>query len=158
MTRSIPRNVRDANPGNIDQSNTKWQGLMPYDQQSPIQRAETRFAVFVSPRFGFRALCATLRTYIVEDDCRTIEEIVSRWAPPVENNTAAYIQCVQLDTGFSKTAVLVPDGPTLYKLAHAITTQETGGVFNTWWKAADLQWGSSEVALEHPVSEERESR
>jgi hypothetical protein len=35
---------------------------------------------------------------------RTIRQIVSRWAPPTENNTNAYVRAVAADTGWMPTS------------------------------------------------------
>lgn len=51
------------------------------------------FCVFVSESYGFRAAYRLLTNYIA-NGVNTIEAIVSRWAPPTENNTEDYIKFV----------------------------------------------------------------
>jgi hypothetical protein len=44
-------------------------------------------------------LARTLITYQDKHGLRSIRQIISRWAPPVENNTNAYVRAVAADTG-----------------------------------------------------------
>ena len=57
------------------------------------------FLTFKSPVYGIRALARTLIAYQDKHDLRTIRQIISRWAPPKENNTNAYVRAVVADTG-----------------------------------------------------------
>lgn len=87
------RAVRNNNPGNI-RIGAPWQGLMPRGQMSPDQSAETAFCVFLSPQWGFRAMATIFHTYADKDGVKTLRQAVTRWAPPGENNTAAYVEHV----------------------------------------------------------------
>lgn len=80
-----PRGIRNHNPGNLDRTTDKWQG-MAEDQSS-----DPRFVVFVAPHWGIRALVKVLLSYQRRHKLKTIRQIIDRWAPPVENNTEAYI-------------------------------------------------------------------
>ena len=64
------------------------------------------FKQFESIEWGYRAIFVTLNTYRRKYGLRTIREMISRWAPPVENHTEAYIRAVTARTGFSADAVL----------------------------------------------------
>lgn len=87
---ATPRGIRNNNPGNIEWGSS-WQGLVPAGK-----RTDSRFAQFTDAAYGIRALAVTLITY--QDKRRasdgspidTVFEAISRWAPPVENNTKAY--------------------------------------------------------------------
>jgi len=143
------RSVRNNNPGNIDRGEIHWQGLMPADKMTPEQKIEPRFEVFENPAWGFRALCVVLHTYWQHDHCRTIKDIVSRWAPPGENNTQAYIDDVSAKTRIDQMVQLdLNDAGTLTSLARAIASHEAAGSlpyaqsFYPWWKDADLEWGA----------------
>ena len=46
-----------------------------------------------------------LHTYRVRHGCRTLREMIARWAPPSENHTANYIRAV------AATAKVAPDEP-----------------------------------------------
>ena len=87
------RGYRNRNPGNIEHvPANKWQGLA----DPPSDR---RFCRFTSHELGIRALALLLTTYQDRHGLRTIRAIISRWAPKVENNTAAYIAAVAQRVG-----------------------------------------------------------
>lgn len=54
------------------------------------------FCVFQNEAYGFRAAFKNVCTYLRQGH-DTIEKIVSRWAPPCENNTEQYINFVADD-------------------------------------------------------------
>lgn len=124
-----PRAVRNNNPGNLD-AGDHWQGLMPRSQMSAAQMLESRFAVFASPRWGFRALGIILRNYERLYADNTVREIISRWAPAKENDTAAYIRAVCDAIGREPDAIVDVHDPAMLKgLARAIACHESGGWF-----------------------------
>jgi len=103
-----PRGIRNNNPLNIRLSKDKWQGQINgkgnIDGNSSLssERAggEAVFCVFSSMEYGWRAAFVILcKTYYGKYKLRTIRDIVSRWAPPKENNTPAYIRHVSDYTG-----------------------------------------------------------
>lgn len=101
---SAIRGIRNNNPGNIEKG-SPWQGLLPRDQMKLDQLSESRFCVFKEPKWGIRAIARILIHYqdktLAADGSPidTVKEIVDRWAPPVENDTDAYVAHVrdQLD-------------------------------------------------------------
>lgn len=89
------RGVRNNNPGNIDYNpSNQWQG-----QIKPDPAIERRFARFDTPENGIRALGKLLLTYQRKHGLKTVKAIISRWAPSVENDTAAYVRAVEALTG-----------------------------------------------------------
>ncbi|RON82417.1 structural protein [Pseudomonas chlororaphis] len=95
MPNTETRGVRNRNPGNIDYNPAnKWQGQLP-----PNPVLERRFARFDTPENGIRALGKVLLTYQRKHGLRTVKAIISRWAPAVENDTAAYVRAVEANTG-----------------------------------------------------------
>jgi hypothetical protein len=80
------KGLRLNNPGNIRHSNTAWKG------KSDLQN-DKNFVTFVTPEHGIRALYKNLLTYR-NKGYGTIASIITRWAPPTENNTNAYINSV----------------------------------------------------------------
>ena len=81
-----PRGFRNNNPGNIRHGN-EWLGLSG-------EQTDVHFDQFQSVEYGIRAMLKILETYRQKYHLHTVEEIISRWAPPNENNTAAYIESV----------------------------------------------------------------
>lgn len=76
------RGIRLNNPGNL-RHGQKWAGLA--DEQ-----LDPDFCTFRSAEYGLRAMCRVLLTYNARG-LDTVRKIVSTWAPPSENNTAAYV-------------------------------------------------------------------
>ena len=120
------KGLRNNNPGNIRLSADRWQGLA-----SP--QTDPEFFQFESPLWGIRALARTLKTYIERHGIRTVAGIISRWAPPIENDTAAYIAAVSARTNLDPNE-RVDYARDVGALVHAIITQENG--FNPY--PADL--------------------
>ena len=83
-----PRGIRNNNPLNIRRSGDKWQGLR-------VLQEDREFFQFSEMKWGWRAAFRLLcHTYYGKYKLRTIRDIITRWAPPKENNTEAYIRCV----------------------------------------------------------------
>lgn len=82
----LPRGIRNNNPLNIRIGNA-WLGEV-------AKPTDTEFEQFVSPVYGLRAAFIILRRYILRYNLRTVDDIISRWAPAKENNTENYVQQV----------------------------------------------------------------
>ena len=119
-----PRGVRNNNPGNIDYNRAnKWQGQMP-----PNDALEKRFARFDSPENGIRALGKLLQTYQNKHCLDTVTKIINRWAPPVENDSGAYVRAVAQKIGVLPDQVITLKDPrTLSLLIQAIIHHENAG-------------------------------
>lgn len=83
----MSRGLRNNNPGNIRTDNCKWRGEI-YPSQ------DKAFKQFESAAWGYRAMFHLINNYCRLYGCDTIRKIVSRWAPPTENYTEAYIKAV----------------------------------------------------------------
>lgn len=116
---SLPRGIRNNNPGNIRKSRDAWQGLADVQPDSA-------FFTFVSPVYGIRALAKILRNYRDKYGLTTVTGIISRWAPPNENNTQAYAQAVASAMGVSPSEPLAFDAGQLRALVGAIIHHENG--------------------------------
>ena len=116
-----PRGLRNHNPGNIDRTGEKWQGM------AVDQSGDSRFVVFKTPEYGIRALAKVLISYRNKHNRRTVRQIIDRWAPPVENDTAAYIKAVAADIGVSADDDIdVRQLPVMLPLVKAIIAHENG--------------------------------
>jgi hypothetical protein len=74
--------------------------------------------------WGLRAAFCILRTYRDKHKANCIEDIITRWAPPSENDTDAYIKAVCKLTGFGgKERLTEKDWP---RLVAAMARQECG--------------------------------
>ena len=87
---------RNNNPLNIRKvPGVHWKGEI-----LPLKGDGGSFVRFESIEWGIRAALKILGTYRDKYAATSIREIVSRWAPPAENNTEAYIATVCRLTGF----------------------------------------------------------
>ena len=119
-----PRGIRNNNPGNIRKSPAEWLG--------ETDGADDAFETFSTPELGIRALAKILLNYQRRRRLRTVEAIISRWAPPNENDTDAYAAAVSVFLGVSPDDVIdLEDVRTLRLLTTAIIRHENGGQFYT---------------------------
>ena len=116
----VSRGLRNNNPGNIRNSSTVWQGeVTPSKDKS--------FKQFSSMAYGYRALIKLLQNYQKLYGLKTVAEMIARWAPPVENNTAGYISRVCKEMQVPSTHVVnVSDKATMCAMAAAISLVENG--------------------------------
>ena len=84
----MKRGLRNNNPLNIRRSATRWQGARE-------KQTDKSFVQFESMAYGYRAAWKILQSYYerfcMEGKPFTVRNIISRWAPPNENDTEAYI-------------------------------------------------------------------
>lgn len=83
---SLPRGLRNNNPGNIRKNSDVFQG----EKTS----SDKEFKQFKSMAYGYRAIFKILSNYGRNYHLKTIRQMISRWAPENENNTDAYIKAV----------------------------------------------------------------
>ncbi len=81
------RGYRNNNPLNIRRNDTKWQGLRE-------KQTDSAFFQFKEIAYGYRAAIKILRIYQSKYGLKTLREMINRWAPPMENDTAVYIYTV----------------------------------------------------------------
>lgn len=68
-----------------------------------------------------------LHTYRVRHGCRTLREMISRWAPPSENHTENYIKAVSTWAGIaSDREIDTKDKATMIRVVKAMSTVENG--------------------------------
>lgn len=114
-----PRGIRNNNPGNIRHGKDRWQGMA--DEQPDLA-----FITFKSTEYGIRAMARILLNYERRGD-DTIGEIISRWAPPSENDTNAYVQAVANACGVDSNDILDLDQcEVMLPLIKAIIRHENG--------------------------------
>lgn len=114
------RGVRNCNPGNIEYDGTPWQGL-----DDPA--SDGRFCRFRAPSWGIRAIARILITYQDKHRLNTVESIIARWAPPVENDTSSYASHVAAKVGVGvDDEINVHDHAVMRPLVEAIILHENG--------------------------------
>jgi hypothetical protein len=117
----LPRGFRNNNPGNIRHSGIAWEG-------QSAQQPDPGFVTFADPEHGIRALARIILNYQSRYGLATTEAIIGRWAPPSENNTAAYVQAVANAVGVPANSPLSlrENLPMLRTFVAAIIAQENG--------------------------------
>lgn len=114
MTRGYANN----NPGNIIKGIATFEGEVPSN--------DVRFRKFSTMAYGYRAMFVLLNSYIGKG-FNTIEKIINRYAPSVENNTVAYINAVVKSTGINANQpISASETDKLIKLVSAISLHENG--------------------------------
>ena len=91
---------RNNNPLNIRRGKSVWIGEIPQSSSHRGGREGVAFVRFTTLEHGIRAAYQILDTYRRKYHAVCIEEIITRWAPPSENDTKAYIHSVCMLTGF----------------------------------------------------------
>lgn len=112
------RGLRNNNPLNIRRSAEQFQG--------EIKGKDKSFKTFETMPYGYRAAFVTLSTYLSKG-YNTIEKIISKWAPPAENNTAGYITKVEKYSGVPRAKELTAtDGADYILIVAAMSAVENG--------------------------------
>jgi hypothetical protein len=149
QTKGIPRGIRNQNPLNLRKSSDRWQGL------SPVQ-ADAEFLSFVDAHHGIRAGARNLLTYHRKYKLCTVQGIVSRWAPPEDDNdTGAYVSSVCAALGVAAEDALDLENPSvLAALVTAMIRVECGSVpydNETILTAVNAAYGGSNEAPPRPA-------
>jgi hypothetical protein len=110
-TSGVPnRPQRNNNPGDLE-----WNAEC---QKLGALRGDPRFAVFPTVEIGWQALAEWLSVpakfdssgNLVDGYCgATLEQLISRFAPSTENNTAAYISSVSTQTGIAASETITAE-------------------------------------------------
>jgi len=115
---------RNNNPGNLR-----------FIGQPGAVKGEGGFAKFATQQEGFLAMANQLKSYGAGTSAaagykklQTLEEIISTWAPPNENNTEAYINFISKKTGIGRNQQIdMSDPKTLSDIMAAMAWLEKGG-------------------------------
>jgi hypothetical protein len=115
------RGLRNNNPGNLIRTNIAWQGKIAHSQNPDKQ-----FEQFENVHYGLRAMLKDLINDINKGK-NTVKLLILEYAPPNENDTAAYINSVSKTLRVSPTQRLTEiNSKFLLKLARAILKVELG--------------------------------
>ncbi|MDR0954532.1 MAG: structural protein P5 [Rikenellaceae bacterium] len=116
----MSRGLRNNNPGNIRQSAVRYQGEI-------IPSTDTAFKQFKTVVWGYRALFMLLHTYQKKHGLNTLNGMIRRYAPPVENDTNGYVRAVCTRSGIAAERVInTLDGHTMIPVACAMSRVENG--------------------------------
>lgn len=96
----MTRGYRNNNPLNIRTSTgKKWLGEVRPSKDSA-------FVQFESMPYGYRAAFKLLDNYRKLHGCKMLSDFIRRWAPPVENDTRAYINAVAKRSGYADVSTI----------------------------------------------------
>jgi hypothetical protein len=116
-----PSSSASNNPGNI-RAGIPWQGAAG---------SVGGFQAFSTPEAGIRAATMNVQSLIGQGN-NTVSKLISAWAPPSENNTAAYIADVTKRTGLNPNAPIDPNNQAQMKsVLSAIFAHEHNGQMPT---------------------------
>jgi len=142
--RGSSRGLRNNNPLNIRRTKTVWLG------QSDDQR-DKEFVQFDDILYGFRAAFVIIRTYMQKYGLCSVEQIILRWAPPMENDTEAYIKAVCEWSGLKRDEMLrFSDMNKMIKLVQGMANVENGVIVSMikCMKQAYLMLGAAQQSEE----------
>lgn len=117
----LPRGLRNNNPGNIRINNDLFQG-----EVRPSRDKE--FKQFKTMAYGYRAIYRTLLTYYRIYRLETIRQMISRWAPPKENKTDAYIKAVSDYAGIPADDFISFDREQMIRIVAGMSKVENGRI------------------------------
>lgn len=116
----MSRGLRNRNPGNIRRSGVRYKGECS-------RSTDAEFRQFESVEWGYRAMFVLLHTYSRRYGCRTLRDMISRYAPPSENDTAAYVRRVAAASHIgADEAIDTLDGNTMTCIVAAMSEVENG--------------------------------
>ena len=117
------RGIRNNNPGNIRNSERNdWKG-----EVSKADKKDQVFEEFETMSDGVRAMMRLLQKYQRSYNLHTVKEIVERWAPRNENDTAAYVRTVCKEMQMQECCGLdLTDKGTMCALVDAMCYVENG--------------------------------
>lgn len=118
-TRNKTRGIRNNNPCNIRRSRDIFSG--------EIESNDASFKQFIAIEYGYRAAIKILHTYFFAYCCRTITDIIFRWAPPGDGNkTNEYIDYVAWRVGVDSAKKIEWDKEIVLKIVDAMSRMECG--------------------------------
>ena len=127
----LHRAIRDNNPGDIEY-NAAFMGCIGSDG---------RFCIFENCAYGYRAWLKLMHTYREQDGCDTLRKIIMRYAPPVENNSDAYMSGVSTGTRIGLDDALPTDSASWQRIAKYFFNEEAGGEASKYVTDADYAEG-----------------
>lgn len=127
----LPLGLRNNNPGDL-RTGISWLGAIG---------SENGFITFKSIDWGLRALAYDLSNKYFKDGLTTISEIITKYAPPTENDTQAYIDAVSYSMGITPDSNLNLNSDILQSLIRAVITHELGASYSSMITDADIQDG-----------------
>lgn len=116
----MSRGLDNNNPGNIRRSRVRYKG-------ERVPSSDPEFRQFESVEWGYRAIFMLLYTYYLRHGCRTLRQMIDRYAPPSENPTSAYLRFVAERSGVMPDYVIdITNRALMIEIVSAISYFENG--------------------------------
>ena len=116
----MSRGLDNNNPGNIRRSRVRYKG-------ERVPSSDPEFRQFESVEWGYRAIFMLLYTYYLRHGCRTLRQMIDRYAPPSENPTSAYLRFVAERSGVTPDYVIdITNRALMVEIVSAISYFENG--------------------------------
>ena len=116
----MSRGLRNNNPGNIRISGTKYLGEI-------LPSKDSTFKQFKTILWGYRAMFMLLHTYQIRYRLHTLAGMITRYAPPNENDTGGYVKYVSLWSGIAQDRIInTMDGSVMIPVVSAVSRMENG--------------------------------
>jgi hypothetical protein len=131
---NLPIGLRNNNPGNLRPSLVSWKGQ---------NGSNGGFCFFTDLSYGLRAMATDLSNKISVDGLDTITDIITKYAPPSENDTQSYINNVARLTGWDADAVINLTTDNLVTLMRAQISVENGAQYAVLIDDSDIREGIS---------------
>ena len=132
----IPLGLRNNNPGNIRDAGIDWKGKIGSNKG---------FVIFDDVSWGIRAIIVNLHTSITIHGNDTLRKYITRYAPPIENDLAKYIQIVSQKTGIAPNEKIHFDFEKLMLILRAQFDVEIGPQFAVLITNEDMNEGISRL-------------
>lgn len=130
----MSRGLKNRNPGNIRRT-----GPAPLYRGECRRVRDTEFREFEAMEWGYRAMFVLLHTYRLRYGLSTAAGMLTRWAPPGENNTRSYIRYVTDAVGLrDDEPVDTLDKKTMLPFVAAMSEVENG--VRAVWSDVERGW------------------
>jgi hypothetical protein len=129
----LPRGLRNNNAGNLTLTKIKWQGKILNEKNT-----DGRFEQFESVNLGLRAMAMDIINDIEKKKLNTLKTLITEYAPPAENDTAAYINRVSKATGINPNEEIKINAENLAAIIAAKIEVENGKIITKYINRADI--------------------
>jgi len=143
----LPRGLRNNNPLNLVKTSIPWQGKLPGN--------DPRFEQFRTLGYGIRAGLLDLYNDYYQDGQQTLIDLISEFAPPNENDTAAYIQYVANNTGLMPNEKFTADK--LPEIAYYMAVLENGQQYAGYLNINDFKRIYNALAVQRGAPQAKQS-
>jgi hypothetical protein len=135
--KNAPLGFKNNNPTNLIENGTTWEGKIG---------SSKGFVVFDDVAWGIRAAATNLHSSITRSGTDTIRKYISRFAPPNENDTEAYIRYVSTQTGIGENDKIPTDVDSVKKILRAQMQIEIGQKYSSLITEDDMNEGLSRLS------------